>query len=192
MNPRGKRLAASLSVGIVVAMLGLAFSAPYLYSTFCRVTGYGGTTGRASAAPGKILDRRIQVSFDTNVAPGLALDFKAKQGPETIRVGETALAFFEVTNRSGAPIKAVAAYNVAPAKVGRYFRKLECFCFKERTFQPGQTMALPVVFFVDPALADDLDAQEVQQITLSYTYFPVRTEAALQLPDAARTNGRTP
>jgi cytochrome c oxidase assembly protein Cox11 len=138
-------------IGVVAAMLGLAFSSKALYDTFCRITGYGGTTRVADAAPLGPVDRDITIRFDANVV-GLPLEFGAQQVSLTTQPGINALAFYTVTNTSDQPVIAHATYNVTPHKMGPYFSKLECFCFTDRVFNPGETVSLPVVFFVDPAM----------------------------------------
>jgi cytochrome c oxidase assembly protein subunit 11 len=164
-------MTALISAGVVLCMVGAAFAAVPLYKRFCQVTGYDGTVRQASAAPTQVLDRTISVRFDTNVR-GLPWDFTADQGAQTVRIGKTGLAFFHVTNHGKTAITGHAAYNVAPEAAGRYFQKLECFCFTDQTLQPGQSMDFPVVYFVDPKYVEDPDAKDGQEITLSYTFFP--------------------
>lgn len=168
---RGSRLTAFILSGAAVSMLGLSFAAEPLYSTFCRITGFGGTTQVATVAPTKILDRDVRVRFDANVGSGAPLEFKASQPFIDLKLGEKTLAFYEVTNTSDSPVRAMAAYNVAPHKTGVYFEKMECFCFKETLFQPRQTVRLPVVFFISPDMADDRLSDDVKGITLSYTFY---------------------
>jgi cytochrome c oxidase assembly protein subunit 11 len=172
---------AGIVVAVVCGMTGLAFAAGPIYSTFCRVTGYGGTTQTATAAPTRMLDRTIDVQFDANVAPGLPIEFAPEQRHQTLRLGETGLAFYRVHNTSDQPVTAIASYNVAPHKVGIYFQKLECFCFQEQVIGPGQTADLPVVYYVDPDLATDRDTEEVREVTLSYTFFASADAAASAL-----------
>lgn len=191
MDRRANRRTALIAVAVFAAMVGLSFAAVPLYGMFCSVTGYGGTTGRAPAAPKTVLARTIDIRFDTNVAPGSPLAFAPDERVKTLRLGETGLAFFRITNPTDRPVSAVAAYNVTPGKTGLYFKKLECFCFEKRTFAPHETVELPVVFFVDPALAADRDTRRVEQITLSYTYFDagaaaVRTATAAADPGVGR------
>lgn len=169
---RANRRVAVIAAAVFLAMVGATFAAAPLYGMFCRATGYGGTTQRASAAPKQILDRKITVRFDTNVAPGSPLIFTPDARTKTLRIGETGLAFFRVTNPSDRTVAAVAAYNVVPEQSGLYFKKLECFCFQKREFAAHESIELPVVFFVDPEIVNNLDTAKVDQIVLSYTYFP--------------------
>lgn len=171
--PNRKRMAwtAAIVTAAVAGMTGMAFAAVPLYQAFCRATGYGGTTQTAQAAPAQVLARRIEVRFDSNVAPGLPVEFAPSQRSETLRIGETGLAFYRVRNLSDQPVVARATYNVTPHIAGQYFAKLECFCFQDRTLAPGEEAELPVVFFVDPAIASDPDTREIGALTLSYTFF---------------------
>jgi cytochrome c oxidase assembly protein subunit 11 len=171
VSAKRKRLVATIVVAVVAAMTGMAFAAVPLYEAFCRVTGYGGTTQTAQAAPAQALERRIEVRFDSNIAPGLPVEFEPKQRSQTLRIGETGLAFYRVRNVSDVPVVARATYNVTPHIAGQYFAKLECFCFQDRTLAPGEETQLPVVFFVDPELASDPDTAEIGTLTLSYTFF---------------------
>ena len=183
------RLTAWILSGAAVGMLGLSFAAEPLYSTFCRLTGFGGTTQVATAPARRILDRVVRVRFDSNVDPAAPLEFKPTQPFVDARLGETILAFYEVTNTSSEAVRAQAAYNVAPEKTGVYFEKLECFCFKEKIFQPGVKERLPVIFYVSPDMDDDPQAKDVKGITLSYTYYrsgPLKPSARLE--DASAVN----
>jgi cytochrome c oxidase assembly protein subunit 11 len=168
---RRMTITAAVAAAAVLGMTGMAFAAVPLYRAFCQATGYGGTTQRARTAPGRVLAETVEVSFDTNVATDLPIEFKPLQGAQTLHLGETGLAYFRIKNNSDHPVTAVATYNVAPHKVGIYFEKLECFCFQPRTLQPGQSMDAPVVYFVNPDMARDPETREVRQIVLSYTYF---------------------
>lgn len=161
---------AGISVAVLLGMLGLGFAADPLYSTFCRVTGYGGTTRIATAAPTEVLDQTITVRFDTNVAD-TPLIFRALQASQDVRIGQHGLAFFEVTNPTDEEIHVIAAYNVTPHFAGQYFNKLECFCFDERIIAPGETRKLPVVYFISPDMVEDHVAGQLETITLSYTFF---------------------
>ena len=169
-KPNAGRTAALVAL-VPLTMLGASFAAVPLYDLFCRVTGFGGTTQVADAGPTAVLERDVTVRFDANLAAGTPLTFRPLQQAEGLRVGETGLAFYEVTNTSDQPFKAIASYNVTPHKAGPYFQKLECFCFIEQVFPPGETLRLPVVFFVDPRIAEDDDQDDVRTITLSYTFF---------------------
>ncbi len=177
--PNRKRMAltAAIAASVVLAMTGLAFAAVPLYKAFCKATGYGGTTQTATSAPSQILDRTIEVRFDTNVAPGLAMEFTPEQRAQTLRIGATGLAFFHVRNTSDRPITTIATFNVQPETTGQYFVKLECFCFDERVLAPGEEANFPVVYFVDPELASDPETRGVDSVTLSYTYFASRGAA---------------
>lgn len=164
-----------------IAMLGLAFASKPLYDAFCRVTGYGGTTQIAEAAPTAVLDREVIVRFDANTA-GTPVLFRSLQTRMPARLGEHGLAFYEVTNPSGQDVSLIASYNVTPHKTGRFFNKIECFCFEERIIKAGETKKLPVVFFVDPSMDEDRGLDDVRTITLSYTFF--QTD---EFPGAAKT-----
>ncbi|WP_084418675.1 cytochrome c oxidase assembly protein [Henriciella litoralis] len=155
---------------ICVGMLGLAFASKPLYDTFCRVTGYGGTTQIAEAAPTDILEREIEVRFDANVA-GAPILFRPLQTSMKIRLGEHGLAFYEATNTSDRDVSLMASYNVTPHKAGLYFNKLECFCFTERIIKAGETKKLPVVYFLSPDMDDESNMADVRTITLSYTFY---------------------
>jgi cytochrome c oxidase assembly protein subunit 11 len=168
---KANKRTAVIAAVVFAAMVGATFAAAPLYSMFCKATGYGGTTQRAEAAPKTVLAQKVQVRFDTNVAPGSPITFAPEERTKTVRLGETGLVFFKVTNPSDKTVTAVATYNVTPEQTGKYFKKLECFCFEKRAFAPGEAIDLPVVFFVDPELAKDKDVGNTDQITLSYTYF---------------------
>ena len=180
--PNKKRMAmtAGVAVAAVLVMAGLAAAAVPLYDAFCRMTGYGGTTQEATAAPDQILDRQIEVRFDSNIAPDLPVEFRPKQVSETLRIGETGLAFYTVRNLSDAPVVARATYNVTPHSAGQYFAKLECFCFQDRLIAPGEEAELPVVFFVDPEIVSDADTADITTLTLSYTFFRSTDQSAAE------------
>jgi len=173
-----KAITAALVAAIVSGMTGLAFAAVPLYEAFCRVTGFGGTTQTAVAAPGQVLDREIEVRFDANVAPGLPIEFAAKQNTQRLRIGETGLAFYRIHNLSSEPIVARAMYNVAPHISGGYFMKIECFCFTDRVLAPGEEADLPVIYFIDPEIVNNPDTADLDTITLSYTYFRATDQSA--------------
>lgn len=170
-NKRRMAWTAGIALGVVAGMTGLAFAAVPLYDAFCKITGYGGTTQEAAAAPSQILDQRIEIRFDANVSPDLPVEFAPKQISESLRIGETGLAFYTVRNLSDEPVVARATYNVTPHVAGPYFAKLECFCFQDRVIAPGEEADLPVVFFVDPEIVNDPDTADIGTLTLSYTFF---------------------
>jgi len=188
MNKRA-RLTTLILSGVAVGMLGVSFAAEPLYSAFCKITGFGGTTQVATAKPKEILDRVVRVAFDANVQAGAPLEFRALQPHVDVKLGETMMAFYEVKNISNQPVRATAGFNVVPHKIGRYFEKLECFCFQEQTYEPGKTVKLPVVFFVSPDMAKDWQADDVRGITLSYTYYRATgPQASARLEDASAVN----
>lgn len=166
---------AFICVAVVAGMVGLSYASVPLYRLFCQVTGYGGTTQVATAVPDQVLDRDMTVRFDSNVAGNLPWEFKPVQVSQTIKVGERGLAFYQVRNTSGRPVTGTASFNVTPQKAGVYFSKIECFCFTEQTLKPGQTMNMPVSYFLDPALAEDRRMEDVKTITLSYTFYRTDT-----------------
>ncbi len=157
--------------GLAVGMVAMSFVAVPAYRAFCQVTGWGGVTQRAEAEADRTLARKITVQFDATINQGLPWRFKPEQVSQTLHIGETGLAFFEAENLTDKPITGRASFNVSPAKAGIYFNKIECFCFTEQTLQPGEKVSMPVTYFVDPALADDKNLDEVRTITLAYTFF---------------------
>jgi cytochrome c oxidase assembly protein subunit 11 len=170
---RHRAVALSCAV-FVAAMVGAAFAAVPLYNLFCRVTGFGGTPLIATAAPAAPIERRVVVRFDANVAPGLAWTFAPERREIEFRIGETALVHYVAKNLSDRETLASATYNVSPPQAGGYFNKLQCFCFTEQRLGPGETAEFPVVFFVDPAIDLDVELKSLAEITLSYTFFPMR------------------
>lgn len=152
-------------------MVGAAYAAVPLYKLFCQATGFDGTVRKAEAKPTKILDRKVTIRFDANIRE-LPWQFQTMQASQDIRIGDTGLAFFKVTNPTDKPQTGRALYNVVPESAGPYFQKLECFCFSSQTIQPHQTVEFPVVYFVDPQFADDPETKDKAEITLSYTFFP--------------------
>lgn len=160
--------------GVAAGMVGLSFAAVPLYQIFCQVTGFGGTTQRSTAAPGKVLDRIITVRFNADTASSLPWQFRAKQGHVKVRVGEETLAYYEAVNTSGFPATGTATFNVTPLKAGQYFVKVECFCFRKQTLAPGESVDMPVSFYVDPEIVKDRNLDDVKTITLSYTFYQSR------------------
>lgn len=160
----------------VAGMVGLAYASVPLYSLFCQVTGFGGTTRSADQGADRVLDRSVTVRFDANTSRDMPWRFRPAQGEVRIKVGETGLAFFEATNTTKRTLTGTATFNVTPPQAGAYFNKLECFCFTEQTLQPGETVEMPVSFFIDPEMVKDRSARSITQVTLSYTFFPVAEE----------------
>ncbi|WP_424832871.1 cytochrome c oxidase assembly protein [Ruegeria sp.] len=187
----GPQKTVSQTVGVVLLMGSLAWAAVPFYDWFCRVTGFGGTTGVAEAAPEDILDRTITVRFDASKAKGMAWEFKPVEREMEVRIGETGLAFYEAYNPTDRPIAGQASYNVAPYSAGGYFQKIACFCFEEQVLEPGERVEMPVSFFVDPELVEDLEAKYVHTITLSYTFYEIDLPegyAALETQEDTNTN----
>jgi cytochrome c oxidase assembly protein subunit 11 len=162
------------AIGVMTAITAVS---PKLYTMFCQVTGYGGTTQRTEENAGKVLDRTITVRFDGNVASHLPWTFEPDVTTMNVKIGETNLAFFRATNNSDKAVTGQAAFNVAPQTMGLYFKKIECFCFTEQTLQPHQTVEMPVSFFVDPKMVEDRDTERLSTVTLSYVFFPVEHAA---------------
>lgn len=189
-TPQAKRNA---KVGMIcalgfVAMIGAAYASVPLYKAFCQITGFDGTVRKAEVAPDKVLDRKLTIRFDANVRD-LPWKFTAEQTSQDVRIGETGLAFFKVTNNGDQPITGRAIYNVVPESAGAYFQKLECFCFSDQTIAAGETIEFPVVYFVDPKFAEDAETKGKSEVTLSYTFFrSVESEPAQKHADASTTN----
>ncbi len=173
----GKLRTALLAVLGICFMSGIGWASIPLYRMFCQATGLNGTTQRGTVAPGAV-DRQIRVDFDTNVAPHMPWKFAPENTSETVAIGARDMAFFTATNTSDRPITGTATYNVTPAQAGKYFTKIQCFCFTQQTLKPGETVRMPVIFFVDPKILTDPDANDVETITLSYTFYPVDSAKA--------------
>lgn len=171
-------------LGFIVAMVGLTYASVPLYAMFCTLTGFGGATRVAEGAPGAIPggDRKITVSFDANVAPGLAWSFAPKQRDMTVEIGASSLAYYEAKNLTAVETHGNATYNVSPPQAGAYFVKMQCFCFEEQALAPGETMPMPVAFYIDPAILEDPDLKSLTAITLSYTFFPAKAGARAEAP----------
>jgi cytochrome c oxidase assembly protein subunit 11 len=162
---------------IVLAMVGLAFASAPLYRAFCEATGFGGTPLRAEKAPGAIAGA-VRVRFDANTHPGLPWRFEPEQTTVSVAPGAQTKIFYKAQNLSARTWTGQAAFNVSPDQVGKYFKKIQCFCFTEQTLKAGQTADMPVVFFVDPAIKKDPDTKDIDEITLSYTFYPVESAAS--------------
>ena len=181
---------ASICGFVVVLMVGASYAAVPFYDWFCRATGFNGTTQVATSAPSDApLARKISVRFDANVGPGLPWKFEPEQNEIEVRIGQVVTVFYTVTNQAARTTTGVAAYNVTPLTVGAYFQKINCFCFTEQSLKPGEKREMAVVFYVDPSLAADREHDELNTITLSYTFYPVRGETTKPLADS-ETDGR--
>jgi len=174
-------------VGVVCVMTSLSFASVPLYDWFCRVTGYGGTTSVAEGASDEVLDREVTVRFASATERGMPWQFKPVATTMKIKIGETGLAFYEASNPTDRTIAGSASFNVTPFTAGGYFSKIDCFCFTEQVLAPGQTVQMPVTFFVDPEIVEDDEAKLVHTITLSYTFheidIPEEDAAALSLDE---------
>ncbi|MEL6838010.1 MAG: cytochrome c oxidase assembly protein [Pseudomonadota bacterium] len=172
-NLQGPQRTVVQTVSVVLLMGGLAWASVPFYDWFCRVTGFGGATNVADADSDVILDQTIKVRFDASLERDMPWTFKPEVREMEIRIGETGLAFYEAHNPLDVPIAGQAAYNVTPYEAGAFFDKIECFCFVEQVLMPGETVMMPVSFFVDPAIVDDREGQYVHTITLSYTFYQI-------------------
>jgi cytochrome c oxidase assembly protein subunit 11 len=184
---RRRDIAVAAACGVFVAfMVGMSYAAVPLYSWFCKTTGFGGVPQIANAGPAHISDRRITVRFDANVGAGLPWRFEPERTSIDVRLGEVVTVYYTVTNQSARETAGQAAYNVAPTTVGGYFAKINCFCFTEQRLAAGEKREMAVVFYVDPEMAKDSDQDDLNTITLSYTFFPLRP------PRAGVAAGATP
>lgn len=169
---RKKTVTAAVLFGVVGGMVGLSFASVPLYKLFCQVTGFGGTPNTENVSvPAAVSDHVVTVRFDSNVNSALPWRFKPGQREVRVRLGEETLIHYTAVNLSDAPITGTATFNVTPYKAAQYFSKIECFCFTEQRLAPGEEVAMPVTFYVDPAILDDVDARDVEKITLSYTFY---------------------
>lgn len=176
----GKTRTLLSTLGVVVFMGAMAWASVPLYTWFCQVTGYGGTTSTATGGSDTVLDRTITVRFDATTETGMPWEFRPVERQVELKIGETGLAFYEAYNPTNRPVAGQASYNVAPFYAGEFFSKIDCFCFTEQVLQPGERVQMPVSFYVDPAIVDDRDAKFVKHITLSYTFYEI------DLPDDDR------
>jgi cytochrome c oxidase assembly protein subunit 11 len=177
-----------IALGGALAMLGLGFASVPLYRIFCEVTGFGGTTKRvdeAQAATVKDSGRTISIRFDANVERGMPWQFKPLQMTDTISIGTRDMALFWAKNDSDKPVTGTASFNVEPEQAAPYFNKIQCFCFTEQTLKPHEEVRMPVIYYVDPAILQDPDNKDVQQITLSYTFHVTKNPTP-------ETQGETP
>ena len=172
-NLQGPQRTLAQTVAVVLVMGGLAWASVPFYDWFCRVTGFGGATNVAEAESDVILDQTIKVRFDASLTRGMPWTFEPEVREMEIRIGETGLAYYKAHNPLDVPIAGQASYNVTPYEAGAFFDKIACFCFTEQVLQPGETVLMPVSFFVDPAIVDDREGQYVHTITLSYTFYQI-------------------
>lgn len=190
LSPNRQVVAATTAV--VVGMGSLGWAAVPLYDLFCRVTGYGGTTQIASGEDVQIIDHQVMVRFDASKARDVEWDFKPVQKSIDVNLGQTALVFYEAHNPTDRPLAGAASFNVAPYAAGPYFAKIECFCFQEQVLMPGETIQMPVTFYVHPEMLDDVEAKGIPEITLSYTFhvvdMPETQQAALMAEPQTRIN----
>lgn len=170
---RSNRRLAMVCLGFFAGMVGMAYAAVPLYDLFCKVTGYGGTTQRVAQYSPVILDRDITVRFDANIAGGLPWQFKPVTREVKLKIGETTQVSYEAKNIFSRPVSGRATFNVTPQIAGAYFMKVECFCFTDTELKPGETMDMPVVFYVDPEIVNVPELKNINTITLSYTFFPL-------------------
>jgi cytochrome c oxidase assembly protein subunit 11 len=189
---RRRDVAVAAACGAFVAgMIGLSYASVPLYDWFCRATGLNGTTQVATAGPSGVLDRSITVRFDANVGPGLPWKFQPERTAIKVKLGEVVTVHYIAVNETARETTGTAAYNVAPLTVGAYFQKINCFCFEEQRLKPGERREMPVVFYVDPALAKDADEDDLDTITLSYTFYPTREpQRPVSKDKKLKTSGR--
>lgn len=173
MAIRGPQKTVLQTVGVVVLMGGLAWASVPFYNWFCRVTGYGGATGVATAESDEILEQTIKIRFDASKDRDMPWEFKPVERTMELRIGETGLAYYEAYNPTDRPVAGQASYNVTPYSAGGYFDKIQCFCFDEQVLQPGERVQMPVTFYVDPEIVEDREAKYVHTITLSYTFHEI-------------------
>ncbi|NCP11562.1 MAG: cytochrome c oxidase assembly protein [Sphingomonadales bacterium] len=171
---RSHRRVALIAAALVVAMVGLGYASVPLYDMFCRVTGFDGTTARATVTEADsttvLADKPLSIRFDSNVDRDLPWDFRPEHPKDTVSIGARDMAIFIARNNGSEPITGTASFNVTPVAAGKYFKKIQCFCFTEQVIQPGEQVRMPVLYFVDPKLLDDPDARDIEEITLSYTF----------------------
>ncbi len=164
-------------VAVGLGMAALAWASVPLYDLFCRVTGYGGTTQIATEGSERVLDQTVTVRFDASLSRSMPWDFRPAQPTMKVQIGETALAFYEAHNPTDRPVAGTASFNVAPFSVGGYFAKIDCFCFTEQVLQPGETVMMPVTFYVDPEMVEDAETRGLTTITLSYTFYEAELDS---------------
>ena len=162
---------------VVIFMVALSFAAVPAYRLFCQVTGFGGTPQISESLPNVTIDRNITVKFNADTNAKLPWQFKPEQREIQVKLGQRGITAYHAQNVAQIPVTGTAIYNVTPLKAGKYFHKIQCFCFEEQTLNPGEDIDMPVLFYVDPALNDDPNMQDITTITLSYTFFPADSKA---------------
>lgn len=162
---------------VVIGMVGLSFASVPLYSLFCQITGFGGTTQTAEALPDRVVDRTVTIQFNADTNKNLPWYFAPEQRSIDVKLGQRGLTAFIARNKTDQATAGTAIYNVTPLKAGKYFHKIQCFCFDEQILQPEQEVSMPVLFFVDPAMNDDPNLNDVHTITLSYSFYPAESKA---------------
>ena len=189
MRPTYKTLSQTLA--LVVLMAGLAWASVPFYDWFCRVTGFGGVTNTADVGSDIVLDETIKIRFDASVDSNMKWDFVPVARTMELNIGETGLAFYEAYNPTDRPIAGSASYNVTPYQAGGFFTKIDCFCFEEQILMPGERVQMPVSFYVDPEIVDDMEGKYIHTITLSYTFYEIdlpEQQALLQLSKPTKRN----
>jgi cytochrome c oxidase assembly protein subunit 11 len=174
---------------VIGGMLALSYAASPLYEAFCKATGFAGTPRVAVEGDRPVLKRTVEVRFDTNVDPNLSWRFEPVQREVKVRLGEEKLVYFRATNMSQRPIVGTATYNVTPESAGAWFNKIQCFCFTEQLLKPGQSVDMPVIFFVDPDMDKDRRYDNIRTVTLSYTFYESKTERAKTLLGGVPASG---
>jgi cytochrome c oxidase assembly protein subunit 11 len=187
---RSNKVIAGVCLAFIGGMVGMAYAAVPLYAMFCQMTGYGGTTQRVEQYSDRVLDREITVRFDANTS-SVPWDFRPAARDMTMKIGETTQIHYTAKNLSTRPTSGRATFNVTPEMAGAYFNKVECFCFTDTTLKPGETLDMPVVFYVDPDIADVPELRDVKTITLSYTFFPIEGEKPMAAAPRVETENDT-
>ncbi len=191
LHDRNRRVGA-MALAFALAMLALGYASVPLYRLFCQATGFGGTPARASEVEASRVKAAagssMSIRFDGNVDPRMRWQFKPERTTTSVIIGQRAMAFFEARNLSDVAVTGMATFNITPEQAGKYFTKIQCFCFTQQTLQAGQDVRMPVIYYVDPKIMTDPDTADVEQITLSYTFHPVAADAVKPL-DPGKTAG---
>ncbi len=174
-----------MAASIAIGMVGMGFAAVPLYRIFCQVTGFGGTTMRVSEAQAATIaptGKPIVIRFDANQR-GLPWEFRPERSTDTVSIGARDMSIYLAKNNAAVPITGTATFNVTPAQAGQYFNKIQCFCFNEQTLQPGEEVRMPVLYYVDPKIMTDPETKDIEEITLSYTFYPVENPKTVDRPE---------